>query len=178
MTINEAEKIINVVSVVLQNKSYSGLKPRTLLKGYSNGQIVAALKLVTAKQFLQFCESNRMDIFQSAVDCYSSIPMYIAVLFEKQEYEPISIIDESITAFAAFCQSLGSDDKLYWQNVYTRIGLDYDGDSPKGGVVMQSSSSGLSATIKSVSESTKKTGCLVLFVGLLLTGTTLWYTIR
>lgn len=39
---------------------------------------------------------------------------------------------ESIRPFYAFCWSLQADDPLYWQKVYTKLGLPYDDTCPKG----------------------------------------------
>jgi len=39
---------------------------------------------------------------------------------------------ESIAPFYAFCWSLQADDPLYWQKVYTKLGLAYDDTCPKG----------------------------------------------
>jgi len=38
---------------------------------------------------------------------------------------------ETIKSFSDFCKDIGGDDPLYWQKVYTRIGLEYTKDSPR-----------------------------------------------
>jgi hypothetical protein len=38
---------------------------------------------------------------------------------------------ESSESFGNYCKSLGADDPLFWQKIYTRIGLPYSGDAPQ-----------------------------------------------
>jgi hypothetical protein len=37
---------------------------------------------------------------------------------------------ESIESFGNFCRHVGRDDPIYWQKIYTHLGLRYDPDSP------------------------------------------------
>ena len=37
-----------------------------------------------------------------------------------------------ISSLADYCESLGANDPLYWQKVYTRLGLEYTSTSPRG----------------------------------------------
>lgn len=39
---------------------------------------------------------------------------------------------ELITSFAKFCRQVGAADPLYWQKIYTRIGLPYEKRCPQG----------------------------------------------
>lgn len=39
---------------------------------------------------------------------------------------------ETRSSFANYCRSVGAEDPLYWQKIYTRIGLEYTSTSPKG----------------------------------------------
>ncbi len=39
---------------------------------------------------------------------------------------------ETLPSFAKFCRQVGAADPLYWQNVYTRIGLPYEKRCPQG----------------------------------------------
>lgn len=39
---------------------------------------------------------------------------------------------ETPSSFADYCKQLGTEDPLYWQKVYTRIGLEYTTKSPRG----------------------------------------------
>lgn len=38
---------------------------------------------------------------------------------------------EGLESFGEYCMSVGADDPLYWQKVYTRIGLEYTSESPR-----------------------------------------------
>jgi len=38
---------------------------------------------------------------------------------------------ETMESFGNFCRHVGKDDPLYWQKIYTHLGLRYDPDSPK-----------------------------------------------
>lgn len=119
------------------------------MKGYSNAQIFAATKLDIAKLFLVFSNVNRMEMYQKAVDHYSMCFLYIELMFEEQEYEPVHVSDESIASFAGYCRSLGTQDSLYWQKIYTRIGLDYYSSIPKGWFCMEYLFSRAGAIIRS-----------------------------
>ncbi|KUG21768.1 hypothetical protein ASZ90_008473 [hydrocarbon metagenome] len=39
---------------------------------------------------------------------------------------------ETSEAFAAYCRRIGANDPIYWQKIYTRLGLEYTSSSPKG----------------------------------------------
>lgn len=39
---------------------------------------------------------------------------------------------ETSESFGNYCKSIGSKDPIYWQKIYTRIGLEYTSSSPKG----------------------------------------------
>jgi hypothetical protein len=39
---------------------------------------------------------------------------------------------ETSSSFADYCRSVGAKDPLYWQKIYTRIGLEYTAESPRG----------------------------------------------
>jgi len=39
---------------------------------------------------------------------------------------------ETATSFARLCESIGSDDPLYWQKVYSRMDLEYTSECPRG----------------------------------------------
>ena len=53
MTPNEAEEILDVVSAALQTEAPIGLKRVSLLRGYDISQIDTAMKLRTARLFLE-----------------------------------------------------------------------------------------------------------------------------
>ena len=39
---------------------------------------------------------------------------------------------ETPSSFGDYCKNVGTKDKLYWQKIYTRIGLEYTSTSPRG----------------------------------------------
>ncbi len=39
---------------------------------------------------------------------------------------------ETIESFGDYCKHVGAEDPLYWQKIYTRIGLEYTSTCPKG----------------------------------------------
>jgi len=39
---------------------------------------------------------------------------------------------ETPSSFGDFCRSVGASDPIYWQKIYTRIGLEYTSISPRG----------------------------------------------
>ena len=63
--------------------------------------------------------------------------------FESHECtvrEELAGIDESIMkfdyetseSFADYCRNIGVNDPIYWQKIYTRLGLEYTSSSPRG----------------------------------------------
>ncbi|MCX5717391.1 MAG: hypothetical protein NTW44_03600 [Nitrospirae bacterium] len=39
---------------------------------------------------------------------------------------------ETTQSFGDFCKSIGATDPIYWQKIYTRLGLEYTSSAPKG----------------------------------------------
>ena len=39
---------------------------------------------------------------------------------------------ETPSSFGDYCRRVGAKDPIYWQKIYTRIGLDYTSESPRG----------------------------------------------
>jgi len=39
---------------------------------------------------------------------------------------------ETVSSFGDYCKSIGPRDPIYWQKIYTRIGLEYTSQSPRG----------------------------------------------
>lgn len=39
---------------------------------------------------------------------------------------------ETSESFGAFCRSIGANDPIYWQKIYTHLGLEYTSSAPKG----------------------------------------------
>jgi len=39
---------------------------------------------------------------------------------------------ETSESFAAYCKCIGTNDPIYWQKIYTRLGLEYTSTSPRG----------------------------------------------
>jgi hypothetical protein len=82
LTIEKAEYIIDVVSRALQNTDYPRFHPLSLLKGIDVLQIVAALKLRLANEFLVLSESDDFEKrFSEGVRLYSGIPLHIVTDF-------------------------------------------------------------------------------------------------
>jgi hypothetical protein len=53
--------------------------------------------------------------------------------FEKSYIEDKKYLSlETSESFGNYCKSLGANDPLYWQKIYTRLGLEYTPTSPKG----------------------------------------------
>lgn len=45
---------------------------------------------------------------------------------------------ETSESFADYCKNIGADDLIYWQKIYTRLGLEYTSTSPRGNSVANS----------------------------------------
>jgi len=137
MTFAEAESILDKAGRALQENSCTDLKPYSLL------QIDSALKLRIANEYLFL--SGKADFetqFTEGLRLYSGIPMQIGLQFfddfnpidcETMEFKhPEFASRETAESFGNFCKSVGSGDPLFWQKIYTRIGLEFTSTSPKG----------------------------------------------
>lgn len=61
---------------------------------------------------------------------WSSLPLDEAMNFKDERLGSL----ETPSSFADYCKQLGTEDPLYWQKVYTRIGLEYTAKSPRRNV--------------------------------------------
>lgn len=43
---------------------------------------------------------------------------------------------ESVSSFGEYCKSIGANDPIFWQKIYSRIGLEYTAASPQGNFVV------------------------------------------
>lgn len=151
MTMAEAESILDIVSVALQDTSHRHYSV-SALKGYDIYQIRTALKLRIANELLHLAHRDDFDEqFADGLKIYSGIPWSIMrfvpgdqvdSLMAEGVFNPLDHPStmtwerfdsvETETSFGDYCRSLGTDDPIYWQKVYTRIGLEYTSTSPKG----------------------------------------------
>jgi len=163
MTLAEAEHILDVVSVALQDAEspYSRI---SLLQGYDVFQVDTALKLRIANDFLILAATGSELELEARAKQWESIPLHVTTQFvpdaeldkfkrlppNSREYHAARIammpspVDEKgftdphmaslelLSSFATFCEHVGAADPIYWQKIYTRIGLPYDGGCPRG----------------------------------------------
>jgi hypothetical protein len=154
MTILEAERILDAVSEALQDDSHPhGHHPISALKGYGMFDILIALKLRIANEFLQL--AHRVDFerqFAEGLTLYDKIPWQIMGSFVADDQVGqvgarfvLSAIDpatmkpdarfaavETGSSFGEYCRSVGTEDPNYWKLIYSRIGVDYTSESPRG----------------------------------------------
>jgi hypothetical protein len=142
MTIPDAEKILDIVSAALQDIRHRH-HPISSLKGYNILQICTALNLRIANEFL--CLADRDDSesqFAEGLRLYGGIPGHIIRFAPDNQVEdiittPVFTLDdlsplETPESFGNYCKHIGANDPIYWQKVYTRIGLEYSSSSPRG----------------------------------------------
>ena len=171
MTIMEAEQILDIVSIALQEETENPyLNPISALKGYDVFQIDMALKLRIAKEFLILVKKSDFEkSFSEGINLYEAVPLSILTGFvPDDELEKLSklppdsdeyregkmkihpeVLDaqeatlkdkrfaslEMCSSFGDYCKHIGSEDPLYWQKIYTHIGLKYTSTSPQGNEV-------------------------------------------
>ena len=158
MTMAEAESILDIVSVALRDISHRH-HPVSALKGHDIYQICTALKLRIANEFLLLAGRNDFGKqFEDGLKLYDSIPFTIMGSFVPDDqvdsimavgvFNPIDsstmtfkdkrLDDEELaSSFGNCCKSLRTNDPIYWQKVYTRLGLEYTSTSPKGNTPYQ-----------------------------------------
>jgi hypothetical protein len=153
MTIQEADRILDVVSAALQDESHSHGHAVSALQGYDIFDIVTALKLRIANEFLLLSGRSDFDAqFSDGLRLYDSIPWQIMNSFFADDQvgqigakRAMSMVDpatmqldkrfvsvETGSSFGDFCKSLGATAPNYWQRVYDRIGIKHTSDSPRG----------------------------------------------
>ena len=160
MSLPLAEYILDAVSAALQDTSHRR-HPQSALRGFDIVQICTACKLRVANEFLisRAVAQIRPDAekrFLDGIRLYDSLPWQISMTFvADDEIDSISaksafeIIDPSSTkirdefareetadSLAIFCKSV-ENDPLYWQKIYTRLGLEYNSSSPNGSVPVE-----------------------------------------
>jgi hypothetical protein len=155
MTVSEACYVaFDIVAAELKGGCHGHLHhPVSALKGYDIVQICTAFKLLVASEFLfyrclgQMTESDEYEEkFTEGVKLYEVFPLHLVgpsfvaddevdVLIPKPAFEfddPRFLSQETASSFAEYCRSLGANDSMYWQKVYTRLGLEYTSTSPRG----------------------------------------------
>jgi hypothetical protein len=78
-------------------------------------------------------EAARLAQIPNESDEYKRIKMGIIVKqINRWNLDPVWGKQEALDSFNKFCWLLDPKNILYWQKVYTHLGLPYDSDSPKG----------------------------------------------
>lgn len=156
MTMVEAESIINIVSEALLDTSHCR-HPVSALQGHDIYSILTAAKLCIAKEFMVLSWQQDFEKqFADGVALYAGLPGVLALNFVPDHQVDITFPDfpeyvfdtidpssrmykderlaseETATSFGDYCRSIGTDDPIYWQKIYTRLGLEYTSTSPKG----------------------------------------------
>jgi hypothetical protein len=152
MTISEAEKILDIVNTALEDTSHRHY-PVSSLKGYDIYQIYTALKLRIANELLHL--AHRVDFdeqFADRLKLHAGLPWLIMRFVPDDQVDSITAVgvfnpidpstmtfkddrlsyEETGSSFGDYCKSVGSKDPIYWQKIYTRLGLEYTSRSPKG----------------------------------------------
>jgi hypothetical protein len=153
MTLLEAERIFNSVIDALQDTSHRHV-PLSALRGHDIYDICTALKLRVANEYLLLVGRDDFEkLFADGLKLYDSGPSLVAMRVVPDDqvdivgaigvYNPIDpatmtfqdkrfAAEETASSLGAFCKNIGQDDPLYWQKVYTRLGLEYTSASPRG----------------------------------------------
>jgi len=153
MAFEECQAVVAMVIRVLSAERASLHIPVSALEGYDLLHVDLALKLDLANAYLlTLPRSDSEEMFDGYVKdssgCVGSLGLQVSRDDEvdRLDAQPIfAMIDpgtmkckeewasrETTECFADFCRSLGGNDPLYWQKVYTRLGLEYASESPRG----------------------------------------------
>ena len=179
MTIAESERVFNIVLAAFGDTSHRHT-PVSALKGYDIYQICTALKLKIANCFLlyagrddfeekfaklvNFCEGGPGLIMMCVVPDDQADVIVAKHVFDFEDPQYLS--QETIGSFGGYCRTVGSEDPMYWQKIYTRLGLEYTSTSPKrNDLVFPESLSDLSTP-----DPQAKSGCLASVVILVVSG--------
>jgi len=186
MTVQEAEYIIfEVVLVAMEDKRHRR-KPISALKGYDMHQICVAHKLVIANQFVGLAHrKDSLKEFENYTNGASALLVAIQVSFVPDNQvddvvakgvfdlmDPQLLSEETPDSFGRFCVSVGADNPLFWQKIYTRLGLEYNDRSPKGNDPVRSD-----FTTPEHDQNPSTTGCAIFLAAFVLQGISLvvWF---
>jgi len=160
LTPETAEPILDIVAEALQQDDGLPYHPLSSLQGYDVLQVDSALKLRIANDFLLLSLHGREAELDDIAKQWETIPFHVVTSFVRddernklksvpkgsREYmglqikmSPHGMINDTefsslevLSSFVKFCRHVGAADSLYWQKVYTRIGLPYEKRCPQG----------------------------------------------
>ena len=144
MTMAEVDRIIDIVYEAVQDTSHRH-HPISALKGYDIYQICTAFKLRIANEFLLLVERDDFEKqFAEGLKHYDAGPWHIMRFVPDHQvdspspefvFNPIDpstmkfkdkrlASEETGSSFGEYCKSVGPKDPIYWQKIYTRLGLE------------------------------------------------------
>lgn len=151
MTFPQAQHVYDIVAESLLNANARGRIPVSALQGYDIFEICRAHKLQIANEFLLLVGRDDFEQrFAEGVELYDRIPLHLTMVvvpdneldatvprhvFDFQDRRFLS--EETPSSFAAFCRTLGAQNPIYWQQVYTRLNLEYTSTSPRGNLPIE-----------------------------------------
>lgn len=134
MTIYEAERIVEIFSMALEHPVKDSFnQPISLLRGFNHFQITTALNLRIANEFLlpkeQGGSEEEMDC---AVEQYCSAQIRLVSFNENERTIGCEKSEQiALRSFYSYCKDVGSNDPMFWQKIYTKLGLRYTRLSPQ-----------------------------------------------
>ena len=134
MTIYEAERIINIFSMALEHPAKDSFnQPISLLRGFNHFQITTALNLRIANEFLLLKEQGGSEEeMDCAVEQYCSAQIRLVSFKESERILDCKKPEQiDLRSFYNYCEDIGSNDPIFWQKIYTKLGLRYTRLSPQ-----------------------------------------------
>jgi hypothetical protein len=180
MTIPEAYRLNDILSAAFQDTTSDPYIPVSALEGYDIVQICTAFKLKIANELLLLTgRDNFEERFAELVQHYEKVPLLVMMTVMPDDQidvdgvglafdcmDPQYLSQELVSSFATYCRHVGPDNPLYWQMIYTRLGLEYTSTSPqKNDTVFPDLDAGQPA-----SSSSENAGCLTSVVCIALAG--------
>jgi hypothetical protein len=119
--------------VIALRRQLAAYEPNMKSEAYKYADLVAGLVVSVPAMVLPDQEVDRLTQIPNDTNEYKRIKMGIIVeQINRWNSNPVWGKQEAIDSFNKFCWLLDPKDTLYWQKVYTHLGLPYDSDSPKG----------------------------------------------
>ena len=153
MTLAESERIIDLVAATLIDQSQSSSQRHpSVLQGFTMFDVIAALRLRIANEFLASADQPDGEAqFQANLMLYDRTRYSIASAFQDYhnhnpldsrifgalkantfELNPVFRACGTCRGFAEFCKTVGPNEPSYWQIIYRHCNLAYTSDSPQG----------------------------------------------
>ena len=119
--------------VIALSRQLGAYDPNLNDKAHKQADLIAGLVTSFPMSVIPDEVANRLSVFPKDSDDYKKAFVKAMIAnADKWHSNPAWGKLETLNSFNQFCWTLDPKDSLYWQKIYTHLGLPYDSESPKG----------------------------------------------